>query len=74
MILNFKKFNENVKYYHFKMDTFESAIQLITKGTFVASVDLRHAYYSVNMAPEHQFFLRFMWATTFINIPACRMV
>lgn len=58
MILNFKKFNENVKYYHFKMDTFESAIQLITKGTFVASVDLRHAYYSVNMAPEHQIFFK----------------
>jgi hypothetical protein len=45
----------------FKMDTFESAIKLITKGTFMASVDLRHAYYSVNMAPEHQKILRFMW-------------
>ena len=44
MILNLKKFNENVKYYHFKMDTFELAIKLITKGTFMASVVLRHAY------------------------------
>ena len=44
MILNLKKFNENVEYYHFKMDTFESAIKLITKGTFMASVVLRHAY------------------------------
>jgi hypothetical protein len=61
MILNLKKFNENIKYYHFKMDTFESAIKLKTKGTFMASVDLCHAYYSVNIAPEHQKILRFMW-------------
>jgi hypothetical protein len=40
MILNSKKFNENVKYYHFKMDTFESTIKLITKGTFMVSVEL----------------------------------
>jgi hypothetical protein len=46
------------------MDTFESAIKLITKGAFMASVDLRHPYYSVNMAPEHQMFLRFMWDNT----------
>ena len=46
------------------MDTFESTIKLITKGTFMASVELRHAYYSVKMAPEHQFFLRFMWDNT----------
>jgi hypothetical protein len=42
-LCNLKKFNENVKYYHFKMDTFELAIKLITKGTFMASVVLRHA-------------------------------
>ena len=27
MILNLKNFNENIEYYHFKMDTFESAIK-----------------------------------------------
>jgi hypothetical protein len=27
----------------------------------MVSVDLRHAYYSVNMAAEHQKILRFMW-------------
>ena len=61
MILNLKKFNKYVKYYHFKMNTFESAIKLINKGTYMASIDLRHAYYSVHIAPEHQIFLRFAW-------------
>jgi hypothetical protein len=41
MILNLKKFNEFVPYHHFKMDTFEIALKLINKNTFMASVDLR---------------------------------
>ncbi|VDI80889.1 Hypothetical predicted protein [Mytilus galloprovincialis] len=43
------------------MDTFESAIKLVTSKSFMASIDLRHAYYSVPIAEEHQKFLRFYW-------------
>ena len=45
--LNLKRFNKLVKYRHFKMDTLESAILLMTDGCFMASVDLKHAHYSV---------------------------
>lgn len=34
MILNLKKFNQFTLYYHFKMGTFESAIQLIIQDTY----------------------------------------
>ena len=61
MILNLKELNKLVTYYHFKMDTFETALKLIKKNNFMASVDLRHAYYSVPIAIEHQKYLRFMW-------------
>lgn len=61
MILNLKKLNEHVEYHHFKMDTLESALKLITKNTYMASIDLRHAYYSVPIAEEHQKYLRFEW-------------
>ncbi|CAG2195281.1 unnamed protein product [Mytilus edulis] len=61
MILNLKKLNEYIEYHHFKMDTFESAIKLVTSKSFMASIDLRHAYYSVPIAEEHQKFLRFYW-------------
>lgn len=61
MILNLKKLNEFVEYHHFKMDTFESSLKLITENTYMASIDLRHAYYSVPIAQEHQRFLRFQW-------------
>ncbi|KAK6181898.1 hypothetical protein SNE40_009676 [Patella caerulea] len=59
MILNLKKLNEFISYHHFKMDTFESALRLIKPDCYLASIDLRHAYYSVPMAQEHQKYLRF---------------
>ena len=61
MILNLKNFNENIEYYHFKMDTFESAIKLIKPNCYMASVDLRHAYYSIYIAEEEQKKLRFVF-------------
>ena len=61
MIHNLKKLNEKVSYYHFKMDTFESSLHLIRKDVFMASVDVRHAYYMVPIAVEQQKFLRFVW-------------
>ena len=45
MILKLKKLNEKVSYYLFKMDTFEMALKLVKRNDFMASVDLRHAYY-----------------------------
>lgn len=39
--------NEFVDYHHFKMDTFQTALKLIQPGCFMASVDLKDAYYSI---------------------------
>jgi len=61
MILNLKKFNEKVEYQHFKMENLMSATDLMTKGCFLASVDLRHAYYSVSVDQEYRKFLKFQW-------------
>ena len=61
MILNLKELNKYIKYYHFKLDTFETTLHLIKPNCFMASADLRHAYYSVLMAREVRKFLRFMW-------------
>ena len=43
------------------MDTLETAIRLMTPGCFMTSIDLRDAYYSVPIAPEHQKYLKFFW-------------
>ena len=58
-ILNLKGLNCFVQYHHFKMDTLESAVRLMKHGCFMASIDLKDAYYTIPMAPEHQKFLKF---------------
>ena len=61
VIFNLKALNASVTYYHFKMDTLETAIRLMTPGCFMTSIDLKDAYYSVPMALEHQKYLKFVW-------------
>lgn len=50
VILTLKNLNEFVVYHHFKMDTFESAVNLIKKNCFMASIDIRNAYHSIPIA------------------------
>ncbi len=61
MILNVKQFNTHVAYYHFKMDTLASAINLMKPHCFMASVDLKDAYYSVPVSASDQKHLKFTW-------------
>ena len=61
LILNLKKLNEFITYNHFKMETFEIALTMITKDMSMCSLDIRHAYYSVPVAIEHRKYLCFVW-------------
>ena len=61
MILNLKALNKYVEKHHFKMDTLWSAVRLMTPNCFMASLDLKDAYYSVPIAEEHRKYLRFYW-------------
>jgi len=61
LILNLKILNQDIDYHHFKMDTIHTCIDLMTKGCFMASLDLRDAYYSVPIHEAHQKFLKFHW-------------
>lgn len=61
MILNLKELNTSVEYHHFKMDTFEIALNLVKPNCYMASIDLRHAYYSVPILKQHRKLLRFIW-------------
>ena len=61
IILNLKNLNEQVEYHHFKMDTLVHAVQLMTPGCYMASIDLKDAYYSIPVAKEDRKYLRFRW-------------
>ena len=58
MILNLKEFNESVEYKHFKMENLWSAILLMKKDCYMASVDLKHAYYSVPIHTSYRKYLK----------------
>ena len=40
LILNLKNLNEDISYIHFKMETLQSVLSLITPGCYLASLDL----------------------------------
>ena len=61
LILNLKSLNKHVLYRHFKMDSIWTAIRLMTPNCFMASVDIKDAYYSVHIAQKHQKYLKFIW-------------
>ena len=64
LILDLSDLNKSVVYQHFKMDNIHTALTLISPNCFVASVDLRDAYYTVPIHPDSRKYLRFMWNGT----------
>lgn len=70
MILNLKLLNEHVQYIHFKMESLYSAIRLITPGCYMASIDLKDAYSTVNVADTFRKFLRFIWRGHLYHMPS----
>lgn len=61
MILNLKKLNENVPYIHFKMETINSILTLVTQNCYMAKIDIKDAYYSIPILEEHQKYLKFYY-------------
>ena len=67
MILNLKQLNEFVSYYHFKMDTIQTALKLMRPRCLMASVDLKDAHYSVPIALEDRKYLKFEWQGSYFQ-------
>ena len=60
-ILNLKQFNNCLRKVKFKMNTLESIISVMDSGLWLASVDLKDAYFHVGIRKEHRKYLRFCW-------------
>lgn len=61
MILNLKNLNLDVEYQHFKMDTIQSALRLVTRFCWMMSLDIKDAYFSVNICKPDRKYLRFLY-------------
>ena len=59
MILNLKNLNEHMEYNHFKMESIHNVIHVIRPGVYMASVDLKDAFYSIKITKANQKYLKF---------------
>ena len=72
LILNLKNLNQHIPYEHFKMDSIFSALELVTQECWMASLDLKDAYYSVKIHPAYQKYLRFYYNNKIYEYTAYR--
>ena len=68
MILNLKELNTWIHYHHFKMDSIHTFVQLMKPHCYMGSIDLKDAYYSIPVLPEHQKYSKFVWDNKSVHL------
>ena len=63
LILNLKKLNQFAEYKYFKMDSLHTILRLTKKRCYMASLDIKDAYYTIPVDETYQKYLRFQWET-----------
>ena len=61
LVINLKDLNQFLAFHHFKIESFQTAKDLIQKGDWMIKLDLKEAYHSVLVTPDHQRYLAFLW-------------
>ena len=61
LVINLKDLNQFLAFHHFKMESFQTAKDLIQEGDWMIKLDLKEAYHSVPVTPDHQRYLAFLW-------------
>ena len=74
MILNLSELNEYVVYQRFKMESLQDVLNIIKPYAWMASVDLKDAFYSIPVHKKHQKYSTFFWKDKFMYLKACPMV
>ena len=59
-ILNLKCLNEECFTYDFKMETIKQVIHMITPNCYLASLDIKDAFYTVLIYEQHKKYLKFL--------------
>lgn len=60
-ILNLKNLNKFIKTDHFKLEDLRTAIKLMTINCYMATCDLKDAYFLLNIHPDSRKYLRFQF-------------
>ena len=60
-ILNLKYLQKHVTYNHFKIESLQDVFKIIQSNCWMASVELKDAFYNVPIHNDHQKYLKFQW-------------
>ena len=60
-VINLKPLNQFVEEIHFKMENIQMVLNAVSPGDYMASLDLKDAYFSVPIFQPHRKYLRFRW-------------
>ena len=70
LILDLANLNQSVEYNHFKMFSLRTALEMMTRDAWMASVDLKDAFFSIPVAQGQRKYLRFIWKGTLFQFLA----
>ena len=65
MVLNLKNFNKFVNYNYFRMESINNGLNIIRPNVYMASIDLKDAFFSVPIHSTHQKYLKFTFNNLF---------
>ena len=71
--LNLKYLNEECYTQNFNMESIRQAIYMIKPGMFLASLDIKDAFYSIPAHKTHQRFLKFFLRGKTLQFMQCQM-
>lgn len=60
-VINLKPLNEFVAKIHFKMEGIHLVKDLVISGDYLATLDLKDAYFSIPIFSKDRLFFRFLW-------------
>lgn len=60
-ILNLKKLNKFIQTDHFKLEDLRTAVKLVTDDCYMATLDLKDAYFMINIHQQSRKYLRFIF-------------
>lgn len=66
-ILDLRALNKNVNCPHFRMTTIQSILPLLFLQAWLATIDLKGAYFHIDILPEHRKFLWFAAGNTHLQ-------
>jgi hypothetical protein len=70
-IFNLKAVNNHVLYQHFKMEGIHLALDMVQRQEFFVKLDLKDAYFTINMDVTERKYLKFQWKNQLHQFVSC---